>query len=295
MRYKHGRATNEDLTNLREKWPRVSMSFRYTSLIMLVQFVLCAASYKLWIVLEDNHILYLTCDLRGVRIDRADLDEVVAPMITYFDIFENTVNYFGKYLFASLVTIFTAVAQAAYYLHHLNWIPYGEAKNVYSPSDVYSWIRQDDSKRTDTLIKVFPRQVGCDFRIYGPSGSLQVQDYLCDISINDASEKIHLIGVLVLTALALALILNLLYTFINLTILTYGAENSTYNRAFRPLNLDQRLLLLLMHKNVAVNVKNRVIEELAKKNMKNFATSKSNKSQPKIISENGIDLTDLPV
>lgn len=269
------------------------MSFRYTALIMLVQFVLCAASYKLWIILEDNHIYYLTYNLRGERIDSEDLDKIVRPIILYFKNFEQNVNYFGRYLFASLVTVFTAVAQAAYYLYHLNWIPFGEAKNIYSASDVLSWIRQEDSERTDTLIKVFPRRVGCDMRLYGPSGTQQFQDFLCDISINNASEKIHLIGLLVLTILAIALILNFIYTFINLTCLIYGGpENSRYRKAFLPLNIDQRLLLLLMHKNVGVNVKNRVLEELGKNHTKLFATAKN---KPKVISKNGVDLTGLPV
>ena len=47
-----------------------------------------------------------------------------------------------------------------------------------------------------------------------------------------------------------------------------------------------------MHKNVGVNVKNRVLEELGKNHTKLFATAKN---KPKVISKNGVDLTGLPV
>lgn len=46
--------------------------------------------------------------------------------------------------------------------------------------------------RFDPMVYVFPRVTKCTFRMYGPSGTLQVKDSICILPLNIVNEKTYI-------------------------------------------------------------------------------------------------------
>jgi hypothetical protein len=56
---------------------------------------------------------------------------------------------------------------------------------------VNRWIKVDNSYRDDPLIRLFPRNMGCDMAYYGPSGTREFKEFKCESPYNNANEFIH--------------------------------------------------------------------------------------------------------
>ena len=56
--------------------------------------------------------------------------------------------------------------------------------------DALAWLAREEEERVDPLTKVFPKMSKCDFRMFGPSGTIQTVDALCVLGINALNEKI---------------------------------------------------------------------------------------------------------
>lgn len=76
-------------------------------------------------------------------------------------------------------------------------------------SDVLAMSNEDPEDRVDPLNRVFPKVAKCTFQKYGPSGTIEVVDSLCVLSLNIMNEKIYIllwfwfVGLAILTGLAL--------------------------------------------------------------------------------------------
>jgi len=58
--------------------------------------------------------------------------------------------------------------------------------------DVFFMTEEDHHTRNDPLNRVFPKVTKCNFKKYGPSGSLQKHDALCVLPLNIINEKIYI-------------------------------------------------------------------------------------------------------
>ena len=262
-----------------------------------MQFLLTIASKKFWILMEGKHILYVTFGCRGERIESEKLAACVKDILLYLKHFSKHCNYWGRYRLSSILTVLVALGQVVFYLYQLDLcFPFYSTanNNTISPSDVYKWILQPDYERTDPLIKYFPRKVGCDLEYWGPSGTKKFTDLICVVAFNDANEKIHIIGFLLQISLALAITLNFVYTWIAIATLssTWCTSDTKYAKAYKDLNNDQLFFLLLIRKNVGVNVFEKILEELAATN------PTGGKPKPKLNKEGsnrGLDPSNLPI
>ena len=62
-------------------------------------------------------------------------------------------------------------------------------KNPFQGSDVLAMSQQDPDLRDDPLNRVFPKVAKCNFNKYGPSGTVEIFDGLCILSLNIINEK----------------------------------------------------------------------------------------------------------
>ena len=58
---------------------------------------------------------------------------------------------------------------------------------------VFNFANMEAEDRVDPMSKVFPRMTKCNFHKYGGSGTIEVIDALCVLSMNIINEKIYII------------------------------------------------------------------------------------------------------
>ena len=57
---------------------------------------------------------------------------------------------------------------------------------------VFNFANMESEERVDPMSKVFPRMTKCNFHKYGGSGTIEVIDALCVLSMNIINEKIYI-------------------------------------------------------------------------------------------------------
>lgn len=74
-------------------------------------------------------------------------------------------------------------------------------------SDVIEFSDMDPMDRVDPMTKIFPTVAKCNFRSYGPSGTVEIHDTMCVLAVNIINQKIYIllwfwmVGLAVLTGL----------------------------------------------------------------------------------------------
>ena len=58
---------------------------------------------------------------------------------------------------------------------------------------VFNFANMEAEDRVDPMSKVFPRMTKCNFHKYGGSGTIEVIDALCVLSMNIINEKIYIL------------------------------------------------------------------------------------------------------
>jgi len=109
--------------------------------------------------------------------------------------------------------------------------------------DVFSISEQDLNTRVDPLHKVFPKIAKCNFKFYGPSGTIQKADALCVLPLNIINEKIYIALYFWFIFLAAVSAVGLLYRL--LTILSFDLRVSNIHlRSDR--RVDKNLITLAL-------------------------------------------------
>jgi hypothetical protein len=198
------------------------------------------------------------------------------------------------------------VGQACFYLYQFDWFTGSSENRGFSPFDVYNWTMQNDKDRVDPLIQYFPCSMGCDIELYGPSGTVQFQDFLCTSTYNIANERIHIVAFILMTILALSICLNFLYTWgvMGFLLSNHFNDKKHYN-VMCSMTDSQKLFLLLISKNVGADIWQALLDQLAASNSNNKKKrgpksrkhpkiSKEEKKR-KLVSQRGNDLSKLPI
>ncbi|XP_045123585.1 innexin inx2-like [Portunus trituberculatus] len=128
-------------------------------------------------------------------------------------------------------------------------------------TEVFSFVQMEEEKRTDPMIKLFPRMIKCTFKTVGPSGTTQKLDSLCILPQNILNEKAYLFLWLWLWILVVAGSLSILWRFFVIFVpfarinllrkYTLGLNNNEAKVLTTYLKLGDYFLLYLLHKNVS--------------------------------------------
>lgn len=90
--------------------------------------------------------------------------------------------------FACEVIAFVIVVSNIYFTDYFlggTFLQYG--------SDVLNFIEMDDINRTDPMVKIFPTVSKCNFRAFGPSGTIEKHDSMCVLAVNIINQKIYIL------------------------------------------------------------------------------------------------------
>jgi len=133
----------------------------------------------------------------------------------------------------------------------------------------------DPEERTDPMSRIFPKVTKCTFKMYGPSGTLQIYDAMCVLPVNIINEKIFiflwfwLIILSVLSGIAvLSRLANVISPKVRLFLLQRAAGKGMINpvrlnTVFRRCQLGDWFILILIAQNVHQWLFQEIIEDLA--------------------------------
>ena len=214
-----------------------------------------------------------TTNCRGVLIHEREVREKLAESICNFiDLFANNKMYIVKFIicntFSSLVFVLQFIT-----LTYVTGI-YNEPSAIVN---VFTWVMGKNADRRDFLSEIFPKWLKCEINPYGPSGTVQVKDQICTAPNNSMQELMHIIAIYIVGAFA---ILNLIdYLLITLAIVFFKHSNTGTNKVIKRLakfTCSQRLLCILIRKNIDIVLWEDILDQLAYTNDVNSKRKGSN-------------------
>lgn len=134
---------------------------------------------------------------------------------------------------------------------------------------------EQQEKRIDPMIYIFPRVTKCTFYKYGPTGSVQTHDSMCVLPLNIVNEKTYIVVWFWFVFLAALLTLLLLYRLVLISCPSIrrrllkisrkiasgrDAKIVTYN-----VDIGDWWVLYMLGKNLDPAVYNEIVVDLAKK------------------------------
>jgi len=250
----------------KQKMPHVSPYWRFSSAFMLLYFILMMTCINSWTMMEGNHVMYITDGCRGEMLDTdtEKREAIISDMILYMNNFHKRKNYLGRYILCNIFTLTVLIGITAFYMYLFEWFFDANEGGGYSPLQLIRWTKADNSYRDDPLIRLFPRNMGCDMEYYGPSGTREFKEFKCESPYNNANEFINVAALFLMPVLVFAIILNMIYTILCVVCLTTTCcQNTRFRTAADPLNNDQRFLLLLVCKNVGYDVQTLLLQKLS--------------------------------
>ena len=248
--------------------PQPSYYFKYSVLFLFFQLILILIGKYIWPILEGSHVERVTSGLRGETISK---EEIVVAASDLNGFKNRKTFYFSKYLISNFLTIAVVAGQIAMHLYLFGC--FSDSNNSgFSLGKLIKWVREDVDTRDDQLIKLFPRRISCDVKQYGPTGSMNSREFVCYSSYNGDNEFVHFFSFFFLLCHFAALVLNTLYTVVSvnrLIVVRLFVEEETLERSVAGIDASQKLLLILVRKNVGPRVTNAILLEMANNN--NFA------------------------
>jgi len=143
----------------------------------------------LWKSAEGGVMKLLTTGLTDIDsfMDKHTRREGVKLIASYYNISPSRRGtYFMKFVVCELLNLVNVLVQIYFTDVFLGYQFTKFGREVFAVSE------QDLNTRADPMHKVFPKVAKCQFRKYGPSGSIQNHDALCVLPLNIINEKIYI-------------------------------------------------------------------------------------------------------
>lgn len=161
--------------------------YQWVCFVLFIQGLAFYAPRYIWEAWEGCRIESLVQSLNSPVIKKETQKEEVALLVEYFKANLRTHNnYFYRFVLCEVFYFFNVTGQM-----YLIDAFLGGAFSTYG-FNVIRYTEQDQHKRTDPLITVFPRMTKCIYYLYGPSGDIEKYDTLCVLPLNILNEKIYL-------------------------------------------------------------------------------------------------------
>lgn len=180
--------------------------YQWVAFTLLFQGLCFLLPYQLWKYLEHgklasiitiNDLKHSVTDARMPwfpkeynYLDTKKTNVAVAKMKDYFLVktsFHKKSNYFLSFIICEVLNFLNVILQIVF----LDVFFQG----VFSTfgADVLSMSQNDPEERDDPLNRIFPKVTKCSFNKYGPSGTVEIYDGLCILSLNIINEKIYIL------------------------------------------------------------------------------------------------------
>jgi len=193
---------------------------------------------------ERGVIKAITENCRGIALNNEKQDKEALRISKHLASFDtNHRSYFTAFFLSELIQFALITATFFYYFYLLSAYKV-DLVNILTANSKYHIYRNDP------LLVVFPREVACLWKIYGPSGTLQRITIYCKCSSNEYNEQFHIIAFLVSGLVLILFFLNSLYVTLQLTIVRTNKETAKQRYVWQRLSYRKRLVLILIYNNI---------------------------------------------
>lgn len=157
--------------------------YQWVCFVLFLQACLFYVPRYMWKLWEAGRLRSLVSDLNN-PVEKNDSQ--VTLLVDYLRVhFRMHNSYFFYFVFCEVLNFFNVILQV-----YLMDVFLGGSFRTYG-LDVLRFTEMDQNKRTDPMVKVFPRMTKCTFHRFGSSGDVQRHDALCILPLNIINEKIY--------------------------------------------------------------------------------------------------------
>ncbi|KAB7504543.1 Innexin inx6 [Armadillidium nasatum] len=159
--------------------------YQWVPFLLFIQGILFYSPHWLWKAWEGRKLDAMVMGLSSPAVTQEERREKIYILTDYM---VRSLHRHHFYAFKFFFCEFLNFTNTVFNLWFLNKF-LGE-KYMSIGIDLLKYVGEDDSKRTDPLIILFPRVTKCNFYLFGPSGTRQNRDILCVLGLNVINEKI---------------------------------------------------------------------------------------------------------
>jgi hypothetical protein len=199
----------------------------------------------LWSMFEDGRVFRMTNECRGILVQddkREAYSKNMAENVQKLDAVQPW--YFVKFMVCEVLTLVTIIGYCAY----LIWLMEVDVMDMSTITGLFKNAVRPPVKRTDNMMNLFPRRLTCMNENYGPSGTIQRMNALCDMPFQFYNEWFHIIALVISIATAFVALIN--FMSIMVTIAYYPTALQRLTKENIGNNYNMVLALLLIYQNV---------------------------------------------
>lgn len=152
--------------------------------------------------------------------------------------------YFVKFILCEVLTLLAIICYCAY----LIWLMEVDVMDMSTITGLFKNAVRPPVKRTDNMMNLFPRRLTCMNENYGPSGTIQRMNALCDMPFQFYNEWFHILALVLSIASAIVALINFLS--ILTTLAYYPAALQRLVKEDTVTNYNVILALLFIYQNV---------------------------------------------
>lgn len=200
----------------------------------------------MWTNWENGQIEHMTGgDERKAAKNILDTEKHVEFIQFHFERFnENNRFYSLRFVTIEVLNVAFCICTTLYYVYILQ-------VDIIHFTSLIANILQAPNRRTDAMIKVFPRKIGCVYTLYGPSGTEEKHNVVCQITNQEYIEALHIVLFYFSCLIVCLYIFNILY--ISLLVITSPKMNTIVLLLLQQ-NIDSATYVELVRR--ILNVKN---------------------------------------
>ena len=233
-------------------------NFKWAIAIFPITAILILSMKYVWRTMESNRLTYLTDNVRGKRIERQKCGQIAKEMVEYVTDSETGSKYFLKSLFVNILMLCVLVFIEAFYLNSIDYF-----YHPFTIQEFVKWASQAPEKRTDSLHKIFPKEMVFPHSMIGPSGTKEFLPIQCASGLNKTLEVVFVLSALILPCLIILQAATILATLWYVAIFH---QTKLFKvkvvRNLRSLSSGQKLLFILAKKNMDVHLWQEVLKVL---------------------------------
>lgn len=203
----------------------------------------------MWPKFEKNYMTSVTHEARGLTLNEAkrkQFSENIAGCLNFHKYRDSL--YFFKYTVCELVSVIVVILYTIYFLWFTEVISFhnGFQFNRSILATLIPNVLSNPYLRNDTMIKIFPRKYGCHLADYGPSGTIQMHNALCQVPYQPYNEGFHVLGVYIGLIMSTLSLCNFIFNMLSLSWF-----RSNFQKEYgKLLPYSQAILLFLVKMNV---------------------------------------------
>jgi len=186
--YPHPGLGEDDVRGDRQGWTHHKY-YQWVVFVLALQAGCFYLPRLLWKTAEGGVMKLLTSGLTGVDsfMDKGTRNEGVKLISNYYNLTPSRRGtYFMKFVFCELLNLVNVFSQIYFTDMFLGYQFTKFGRDVLAVSE------EDLNTRVDPMDKVFPKIAKCQFKKYGPTGTIQNHDALCVLPLNIVNEKVFI-------------------------------------------------------------------------------------------------------